>query len=120
MDSMRRVQDWVIFLAGAWLAASPWLLGFAANTAPAWNVWIVGAVVLVIAVLAMAVSKPWYLDAVAAVAGAWMLLSPWILRFEGDNLLRLNVWVAGAVLLVAAAWGALSPQPTTRKPTRAA
>lgn len=35
---------------GAWLLAAPWILGFAAIGATAWTAWIVGILVVILAV----------------------------------------------------------------------
>jgi SPW repeat len=41
-------EEWVDVILGAWLVASPWILGFAGMTALMWNAVIMGAVVVVL------------------------------------------------------------------------
>jgi hypothetical protein len=41
-------EDWGNLVLGAWLFASPWILGYVGSGA--WNAWIVGAVVVVISI----------------------------------------------------------------------
>jgi hypothetical protein len=42
-------EEWVNVVLGAWLIASPWLLGFSANMTIVWNQAIVGVVVGILA-----------------------------------------------------------------------
>jgi hypothetical protein len=45
---------WLQALYGVWLFVAPWLLGFAGLTAAAWNAWLVGVGVAVLAVWVIA------------------------------------------------------------------
>lgn len=53
MASMRssRPEDvkWMNVLLGAWVFIAPWILGFAAVGGAAWNAWIVGAAIALLA-----------------------------------------------------------------------
>lgn len=53
MASMRarRPEDvkWINVLLGAWLFAAPWVLGFATAMNVAWNAWIVGGAIALLA-----------------------------------------------------------------------
>lgn len=48
--AFQKWEEWVNALLGAWLIASPYVLGFAAQTPLAWNNFIVGALVAVLAI----------------------------------------------------------------------
>lgn len=72
-------QDWVNLVIGLWLVASPWLLGFSAVPAAAWNAWIVGAAVGVVAIWAIVQFAQWQ-EWVNLVLGLWLIISPWILN----------------------------------------
>ena len=50
-------EEWVSVALGAWLAVSPWLLGFSGLVAAMWNAVIVGVVVAVLAVWALGTDK---------------------------------------------------------------
>jgi hypothetical protein len=52
----RSTPEWVNVLLGTWLFVAPWILGFTAATAVAWDHWVVGAVI--------------------AISGIWSLASP--------------------------------------------
>jgi hypothetical protein len=49
-----RVAEWTNVVLGAWLAAAPFVLGFAGITSALWNALIVGALVVVLAAVALA------------------------------------------------------------------
>jgi hypothetical protein len=49
----RTAFDIVNIVAGLGLLVSPWLIGFAAETYAAWNAWLVGAAIAVIAAVAL-------------------------------------------------------------------
>src|SRR6266702_8030063 len=44
------VTEWVRIVLGAWLFFAPWILGFAAIGALAWTAWIIGILVVALAV----------------------------------------------------------------------
>lgn len=43
-------EDWGDLAAGAWLIASPWVLGFTDQTYASWNVWICGIAIFALAI----------------------------------------------------------------------
>ena len=60
-----RWRDWAMLVLGGWLVLSPWWLGYmsglpvsgeelaaSAVTMPAWNAWVVGVVVAILAISA--------------------------------------------------------------------
>lgn len=69
-------------LLGIGLIAAPWYFGFASETAAAWNAWIFGTTVAILAVLALMQTYDWEEYAMAA-AGLWACVAPWALGFEG-------------------------------------
>jgi hypothetical protein len=48
LAAYRMWEEWVDVALGAWLLASPWLLGFAAMTALTWNAVIMGLIVVLL------------------------------------------------------------------------
>jgi len=48
--------EWLSLIAGAWMFISPWVVGFAANSAALWNALIVGVLV--------------------AIAALWLIIAP--------------------------------------------
>jgi hypothetical protein len=80
--SNRKLLDGVNLLAGLALAASPWILGYAAETTASWNAWATGALIAVMAIgaiLKFHEAEEWGNLAL----GLWSLLAPWGLGFSG-------------------------------------
>ena len=89
-------------VAGAVLFLSPWLFGFAAESAAAWNAWIIGALVALVALGTLVSFSKWQ-EWVNLVAGLWLLISPWALGFaEVSSAIATHV-ILGAVVAIAAA-----------------
>ncbi|TIU54225.1 MAG: hypothetical protein E5W25_36025, partial [Mesorhizobium sp.] len=51
----KKAQDWINLVLAVCLFISPWVLGFAAETNPAWNAWIAGVVLGALAITALSV-----------------------------------------------------------------
>jgi hypothetical protein len=100
-----------------WVAASPWIWGFAdKNAAVANHVFLVlsfGPLVLLIAALRPA--------AIVTIAGGlWLVLSPWMLGYAGDHQAWLNELVTGLLLIALSASAAGLDWPARgRRATRA-
>lgn len=127
IDRQSGPLDWLLVIAAIWLFISPWALGFsgavtgnvaangagvAAGAAPpgpavdisraAWNAWILGAIVFMVA-LAQAISftperfqQKW----VNVVFGAWIFAAPWALGFTVLPRASWDHWVIGAIVFV--------------------
>jgi hypothetical protein len=74
--------DIVNAVLGVCLALTPWALGFTGEVAAAWNAWIVGAAIALVAVGALVAFTQWE-EWANLVLGAWALLAPWLLGFLG-------------------------------------
>lgn len=71
--------DGLTFLAGLYLAISPWVIGFSGATSLALNNLIVGLALAFLAVgFASAYGHTHGLAWVAPLLGVWMILSPWL------------------------------------------
>ncbi|MEZ2224597.1 SPW repeat protein [Rhizobium sp. RCC_161_2] len=98
----RTAFDIVNIVAGLGLLLSPWLLGFATEAYAAWNAWIVGAAIAVIAAAALCAfyeAEEW----INLVLGIWTVAAPWVLGF---SVVTAAMWVhvvAGIVVAVLAA-----------------
>ena len=51
----KRGQDWINLVLAICLFISPWIIGFAAETMPAWNAWIVGVALGALALATLSV-----------------------------------------------------------------
>lgn len=57
LTPMARWTEWINAILAVWLFISPWVLGFADVPRAAWDAWIVGIVVFVLALSAFAVAR---------------------------------------------------------------
>jgi hypothetical protein len=76
----RNIQDIVTLVAGALLLASPWALGYLGDAHAAYAAWVGGAVVVVISIAALIRFAEW-MEWLALVVGAALILAPWYLGF---------------------------------------
>ncbi|MFZ5836604.1 MAG: SPW repeat protein [Pseudomonadota bacterium] len=100
-SSNRTVFDVLNIIAGLGLLLSPWYLGFTNETYAAWNAWIVGAAVAVIAAAALFAfheAEEW----VTLVVGLWAVIAPWALGFSAATDAMWAHVVAGIVVAVMA------------------
>jgi hypothetical protein len=98
----RTAFDIVNIVAGLGLFLSPWLFGFSAEPYAAWNAWIVGAAIAVIAAAALYAfyeAEEW----VNLVLGIWALIAPWVLGFSAVTAAMWVHVVAGIVVAALAA-----------------
>ena len=107
-----QVASAATMFAGVWLSISPWLYGSYTDRS-AWNSWVVGSVVLILAVIRL--SRPLgtvALSWINCVLGVWTFFSPWIYGYLGQTGRSVNNFVAGAIMFLAAAWSAThAPKP---------
>ncbi|ABC90051.1 hypothetical conserved protein [Rhizobium etli CFN 42] len=98
----RTAFDIVNIVAGLGLFISPWLFGFAAETYAAWNAWIVGAAITLIAVAALYAfyeAEEWC----NMVLGLWTVIAPWVLGFSAVTAAMWAHVIVGVVVAALAA-----------------
>lgn len=98
----RSAFDVVNIAAGLGLAITPWILGYAALTTAAWNAWLVGAAIAVVACIALFAFSEWQ-QWVNTALGVWTVAAPWLLSFSTNSSATISHVVVG--LIVAAAAG---------------
>lgn len=113
---MERTEDtsmwlsWLAFLAGLWLIISPFVLRFSTITNPTSNAVIVGVIVAVAAFITAVwarVTGVW-LSWLIAIAGLWLVLSPFILSYTSHMAALVNAIVLGILVIVFAGGRALT------------
>ncbi len=114
-----KVASTIALLAGIWFFVSPWVYG--AYTSPnAWNSWIVGAIIIIIA--AIRLSSPPMLSWLAwinCVLGIWAFVSPWVYGYTGNTGRFVNSLVVGIIVFIAAVRSATAfaiPRPGPQHP----
>jgi hypothetical protein len=111
-------QDWVNYFLGLWVLGSPWFVEHAmVSTQPGGgtrgmlNLWVVGLGVVVLTTLAInGIMTAWDQRAIFA-AGAWLLLSPWIIGFTTTGPLMWNSVIFGGLIFVFAGWRLVDDRP---------
>lgn len=98
-----RWQDGINFLLGLWLIVSPWVLGYTADTWPAWNSYVVGAVIAILAAISLTAHQKWEHWATLAVA-AWLIVSPWVLDYTALQTVFWNHIITGVIVGALALW----------------
>ena len=96
-------QDTANLVLGIALLVSPWALGFATEQAPAWNAFIVGSIIALLAVAELFAFQAWE-EWVSALLGAWLIISPWVLAFSGHTTALYTHLLIGIATLVLAVW----------------
>jgi hypothetical protein len=99
----KRPQDWVNLILAACLFISPWVIGFAGETVPAWNAWIIAVVLAVVAIAAISAFAEWE-EWVNALLGAWLIIAPWVLGFAGSMQARWTHVVLGLLTAAVSIW----------------
>ena len=101
VQDMRRWQDWSCMGLGIAMAVSPWLLGYTGLQDATLNAVIIGFLTFALSALALTLLDRWeaYIN---ALLGIWLLLSPWLLRFEDFGGAKFAHLAIGAFILVIA------------------
>ncbi len=87
-------------LLGIWLFFSPWVFG-AADTASAWNAWIVGAVIAIFAgIRAANPVGPRILSWLNMALAVWVFASPWIFAYTANTGRFVNSLCIGVVIFL--------------------
>ena len=115
--SEKTVAQWLDsgnLVLGAWLFVSPWILGFAAEPAAAWNAYLTGGIIAVLAIAALYAFQEWeeWLNVVVAL---WLVASPWVLGFSTLKFAMTNAVAVGLVVLVFALWASVVEHDTGHK-----
>jgi len=103
-----RTAGTIALLAGVWFFVSVWVYGSYAM-ANAWNNWIVGATVAILAALRMGYPEmTMRISWVNCLLGIWIFASPWIYEYNTQEGRFINSLCVGVVLFCVALWNALS------------
>lgn len=71
-------EDWASWGLGIWLVLSPWILFFDLETRALENAVAVGALILLAEVVELSIFRDWE-EWINVAAGAWLVVSPWVL-----------------------------------------
>jgi hypothetical protein len=100
---VERSREWLNLVLAVILFVSPWVLGFAGETAAAWTAWGTGIVIGALAVAAIMRFQEWEAWA-SLVLGLWLAISPWLVGFADVLAARWTDVVLGLLSAAIAAW----------------
>jgi hypothetical protein len=95
-----RLCDVANLILGAILFVSPWIFAFASG-AQSQNAWVSGIVIVVLAIAALAAFAVWE-EWLNLIVGLWVLVSPWVLGFQGTTAMTVHVVIGILVAVLAA------------------
>jgi hypothetical protein len=93
------ILDIINLFLGAFLFFTPWLFGYATG-AMSGNAWISGALIVLATLAALAAFAEWE-ERVILILGLWVLVSPWVLGFDGSQAMHVDLVVGIVVALLA-------------------
>lgn len=105
-----RWQDWINLILGAWLFIAPGVGVGMRNDIAAWNSYVAGVVVAILAIMAITRARVWE-EWVNFVVGVWLILAPFVLGFTDQSGPMWNQIVVGVLIGADALWAALQYSP---------
>ena len=97
-------RDLIIGAAGAWLVASPYVLGYELDGAAASNAVGIGCCLVIFCIISAWRLKDLGNEILNIVFGSWLALSPYALGFSGHRTPALNAISVGLVVAALAVW----------------
>ena len=98
-----RWQDWVNVSLGAWLIIAPLVGVGQVNDAAAWNSYLMGTLVAVVAAAAIVRVRLWE-EWTNLFAGVWLILAPFSLHFVDQPDALWNQIIVGALIVTTSGW----------------
>src|SRR4051794_34362883 len=103
----KRWQDWGNAILGLWTVISPWVLGFSGSTTEAARTaWVLGAAIVVLAVVAVYMPRAWE-EGLNILLGLCLLISPWAFSYADISKPTVNAVCVGVLVTLLALWAML-------------
>ena len=106
LNTKENAIDIANVVLGVCLALAPWALNFTADATAAWNAWITGTAITLVALGALVAFTQWE-EWINLALGVWAVIAPWVAAFSENAAARgvhLAVGIAVAVLAAARLW----------------
>lgn len=103
MMQMKHWQDPVSAVVGAWIVLSPWIFGFVDHMPALVNHLVIGIALVAAALGAIFLPRAWE-EWTEGALGLWMVVSPWLLGYDGLQAATMNAVVSGLVVMLLALW----------------
>jgi hypothetical protein len=101
--SVKHWQDPLNLVLGLWMLVSPWALQYQLENYPTWNAVVLGILIAAAALWALFQVKAWE-EWTNVVFGVWLIISPWVLRFDALMPAMANAVIIGAIVAGLALW----------------
>lgn len=105
-----RLQDWFNLILGVWLVIAPFVGVGMTSDAAAWNSYVAGVAVAILAGAAIARPQAWE-EWVNLLIGLWLVLAPFVLGFTDQPGPMWNQIVIGLLIGADALWAAVQYSP---------
>jgi hypothetical protein len=116
-DQNVRVFSGISALAGIWLIVSPWVLTYTNDAAATWDDVLFGVIFLVLAGLRVwNPALPAWISWLNVIAGAWILISPWVLGHSGLTAALWSEVVTGIVVIICSGLSAWAGSTVMTRP----
>ncbi len=99
-----RWQSWCNVVLGIILFISPWYSATWSNGTSSWNAWVLGVVIVLVALWALATPTSPYPPGINVILGIWTFISPWVLGFANLGAEAWSAWIIGVLTIIFAAW----------------
>jgi hypothetical protein len=121
VGTAHRGQDIIELIAGIWLFFTPFFVSRNAATIDVytnalWDSVIVGALFMIVAILAMTRDRAAALEWVNVVLAIWLFVSPWVLGFAAFTTAAWTAWIVGVIVFCMALWGGAMAEPRDTTP----
>lgn len=103
-------------ILGGILFVSPWLFSFPAGI-ESQNAYVSGIVIVVLSIAALAAFAVWE-EWLNLIVGLWLIVSPWVLKFNGTKAMRVELVIGIIVAVLAAIELWMSQVPPRRAASR--
>ena len=101
--SSRRWQDQLMVLIGVWLIVSPMAFAYPADSSPAMNAFVAGAIIALLAAFDLYKTYVWAVLCNILV-GVWVAVSPWLVDTVRDPAMSWSLAIAGVATVVLGLW----------------
>jgi hypothetical protein len=103
-SNMPQLPDWSDLAVGVALFISPWALQFSDISVAAWNAWVCGLIIMIMAAYSLFVALKEWEHWNGIVIGGWLMAAPWALGFGSIASVTAVHIVLGAFLIASEGW----------------
>ena len=103
-SDMPQFPDWSDMAVGGVLFISPWAVQFSDLPVAAWNAWLCGLVIMIMAAYSLFVALKEWEHCNGIVVGGWLVAAPWVLGFGSIASVTAVHMLLGIILIASEGW----------------